>query len=231
MRDASRLINRSDFVTAVTSPQAPSPLDQAKQISPAAPATHEARERGRTDTASSEAQGLLMSQEPGAAAEDASSSQTDHPDRSHEGPQQQAADVPVDEQVSDIGHTTDSSMDRATTEASTSSASPLVQEDRTGPHEPADAAAQDSTDHVAIPDSPQFSPAPADDPASDAAGDIAAQLGGLSVPATISDVTRSRDDTQEIEGPFKREVQAHTAKFPFVADQEIAQPRRSSAQA
>lgn len=169
-----------------------------------------------------------MSGEPRAVIEGAVSLETDHlamsqdgsdPSVAHGGQhrvtssQHQAAGVAMHEQVPEIGHPTDSFLDRA------------------GSSEPAGAIANDSLNHVAVPDSPEFSPEPADGPTSDAAGHLAAQAGELAAPATISDVPRSRDDTQEIEGPVKSEVQARFAQCPFQTDHVTAQPRRCSPQA
>jgi hypothetical protein len=121
--------------------------------------------------------------------------------------QQQVEDVPMEEQASDTAQASDSSMDDGA-----ANAGQPVEEHGSGSDEHVDGAAEGSVRHVAIHDSPEFSPEPADDPSSNAAGYLADQIGEQPVPATISDVPQSRDDTQEVEGgPVNSEVQAHFA--------------------
>lgn len=160
------------------------------------------------------------------ATDDAGASQADHLDKAQEiaspsaatdsqslftASPQQVEDPHMTDQVSAVKQALASSMDDTTTELPTSHASQPVQEILSISYEPAEVTATDSADRVTtpIPDSPEFSP----EPAGKAVGHVEAQKGSEPVPATISDVPRSRDDTQEIEGPAASEVQAHPARF------------------
>jgi len=97
----------------------------------------------------------------------------------------------------------DSFADKATADTTTSAGQPV----------------RDSGYRVAVPDSPDFSPEPAGDLSSNVAGE-------QHVPATISDVPRSRAETQEIEGPVVSEVQAISARWLSITDLLIARTRR-----
>ncbi|OIW30861.1 hypothetical protein CONLIGDRAFT_293095 [Coniochaeta ligniaria NRRL 30616] len=188
---------------------------------PAVPTSTTVGNREQTADAATEAQDVRMNDASQPAIEDASSSQADRLDKSHEAAnnyqdpvavsQQQVEDVPTVEQVTVIEQAPDSSMDNATTELPTTSASGQpAQEAQSDSYKPAEAMATDSADHVDIPDSPEFSP----EPAGNAAGHIDAQIGEQSVPATISDVTRSRDDIQEIEVAVASEPKQPVAPKP-----------------
>lgn len=110
-----------------------------------------------------------------------------------------------------IDQAPESTTGNAGTEPPTTSEGQAVQETQPDSNKSADAVPEDSADPAVVLDSPEFSPEPADS----GAGLPEPQIGEQSVPATISDVPRSRDGTQEIEGPATSEVQIRPAQSRF----------------
>lgn len=87
---------------------------------------------------------------------------------------------------------------------------PVPEQDaRSDSYEPPEAAAQDTVDHVAIPDSPPFSPAPADTSNDEGPNPETS----TSMPTQISDAPRPRGAFQEIEmeATSTREVHIYSA--------------------
>lgn len=120
-------------------------------------------------------------------------------------PYQQAEDIQTADDVPVVEQAPESLMDPLAKEAVTTSDIPQGQD----PFEPAEPVAKDSVDHVAIPDSPDFSPEPANGNSANGAAYVEAQISEQPVPATISDVPQSRgehDEHEEIEGAVTGEV-------------------------
>jgi len=120
--------------------------------------------------------------------------------------QQHVDDVRMVEEVPVSVPMPDYSMDNATAESRTTNSGQADPDAQPDACEPSEAMATDSADHVAMSDSPEFSPEPAGDRSSNTDGYVQPQSGERAVPATISDVPQLRDEQQEIEGPVTGEV-------------------------
>lgn len=209
---------KSDITTAIPGPSTTLIETREKPSSPAPPTSVKAGEPEQTAHAAAEAQDDGVRDVGQSATKHAVASQTDldktqdatpptsnHNDGISAVSQQQVQDVPVIEQAPD------STMVNAEIQPPTTSDDQAVQEAQPDSNKPADAVPEESLGHAVMLDSPEFSPEPADS----GAGLPEPQIGEQSVPATISDVPRSRDGTQEIEGPATSEVQIRPAQSGF----------------
>lgn len=189
-----------------------------KPSSPTAPTSVKAGEPEQTAHAAAEAQDDGTRGVSQSATKESGSPQADRVDKTQDTAQptsnpnddtsavsqQQVGDVPM------IDQAPESTTGNAGTEPPTTSEGQAVQETQPDSNKSADAVPEDSADPAVVLDSPEFSPEPADS----GAGLPEPQIGEQSVPATISDVPRSRDGTQEIEGPATSEDKSAAAPKP-----------------